>query len=211
MERPIIFSTPMVQAILAGHKHMTRRVIKPQPTPSSIGGWRWIHREVACGWSDSPHPAMLAACPYGRPGDTLWVKETYGFTTGNGKRTVYRADGDPPIGLDGSPVNNMKRGSSRFMRKEYARIWLRITAVRAERLQAISKEEVLAEGVTPLNDEQAGLSYQEAFADLWNNLHRHDGASWEANLWLWVLSFERQTASAQMSIPLPHSSTSEAP
>ena len=131
--KPILFSTEMVQAILQGKKSMTRRVMKILPRISSN-----IDR---CGELINEYE-LYHLCPYGKVGDVLWVKETYQKIEGN--RLIYKAD---PIIWGG------KWKSSLFMPKEAARLFLKITCVRLERLKYISLEDAKAEGVrVPVNN-----------------------------------------------------------
>jgi hypothetical protein len=109
-EHPIIFSGPMVRAILNDRKTMTRRVVKPQPEPSSGMGkaWRWAHhdgrrislgpRKLVAGSLETLLESMVEYCPYGKVGDRLWVRETWktgwGWTEPDSECIAYRADGE---------------------------------------------------------------------------------------------------------------------
>lgn len=136
--RPILFSTEMVQAILAGRKTQTRRIIKPQPT--QIGGlWRLDKKQA----SNRPfnewhnHPFGIHS-PYGQVGDVLWVRETF-YKSLIDDSYQYKADRNYSHGISWKP--------SLFMPKAAARIFLRITNIRVERLQDISEEDAKAEGI----------------------------------------------------------------
>ena len=161
-ERPIIFSTPMVKAILDGRKTQTRRVIKDQP-PLSM--------------RDMFKPKNLK-CPYGQVGDRLWVRETFkpyncmgGF--------AYKADGDLSTGFPWKPSIHMPRGASR--------ITLEITESRAERLQDISEEDAKAEGVKCCPN--AVSDYKHHFMILWDSINGKK-YPWDSNPWVWVISFK---------------------
>ena len=142
--KPILFSGEMVRAILDGRKTQTRRVIKPQP---SAGVRRSVF--VLSGLEDG-HGRELR-CPYGRPGDTLWVRETFGVITQpltGEKSAIYKATHKPEfpneqLGFDGS-----KWRPSIFMPKWASRITLKVTAVRVERVQEISNDDAHAEGIS---------------------------------------------------------------
>ncbi|WP_271103732.1 hypothetical protein [Pseudomonas tohonis] len=241
-ERPIIFSGSSVRSILADLKWATRRVMKhqphedasvtvenynvtvvdrhgeQQPGPEVFGAW----------WSDGEHGCV---CPYGQPGDRLWVRESWwqagdwqatypeddtGAWFGS-KRIVYSADGTPPnepnrhypAGLRNGaysaaePNKIWRHRPSIHMPRAYSRILLEITDVRVERLQDISDEQALAEGI----DQDALADAQDrydmvadhnmtgrptavgAFRDLWAGIHGID--SWDANPMVWVVEFRR--------------------
>jgi hypothetical protein len=189
--KPIIFSTPMVHTILDGRKTMTRRVIKPQPerylskdarnrVPMAV----WVDNEK---WVKSPY----------QPGDILWVRETWCRVGEDVKpihlnleqihfgQILYKADGFDISGIG-------KWRPSIFMPKEAARIFLRITGVRAERVQDITAHDAIREGM----ESEIPFDTVDEFKELWNNLNAKRGYSWESNPWVWVISFERVSADA---------------
>lgn len=188
-ERGILFSGAMVRAILSGAKTQTRRVSREQPS-----------------WTDVS-PAWLARCPYGAPGDRLWVRETHArFSVGEGMdRSVpecvaYRAT----CGEDGSFDYVNTRGEitelkvskwtpSIFMPRWASRITLEVTEVRVQRVQDISPDDVLAEGV----DKRARSAVYpwhvyavEDYQNLWDSING-DRAPWASNPWVWAVSFRR--------------------
>ncbi len=167
-EIPILFSTPMVQAILDGRKSMTRRVVKgfenaiQGVSELADGKFEISYGVYALGNSDIDYATIN--CPYGQPGDRLWVKETWkvgctGDLEDPGFGFKYRAGADDYV-LNAYPTNEerfdlinkyvVKKGwqSSRFIPREAARIWLEVTNVRVERLQEITEEDAKAEGIT---------------------------------------------------------------
>lgn len=193
-ERPILFSAPMIRALLAGTKTQTRRVAKPPFDLLFAGGAK---------------PGMLARAPYGVAGDRLWVRETWGFDSRvrhdfkpigqhdlSGMdlltHTLYRAttDDQPPRWR---PAIHMPRWASR--------ITLEVTEVRCQRLQEISEDDARAEGVESANGHPElgaiigrGPSYREGFAQLWRTINgARPGCSWADNPWLWCVSFRRIT------------------
>lgn len=185
-ERPILFSAPMVRALLSGAKTQTRRLVK-HPNVMDVDAWADAGGGL---WEMGVHEAGSTAgmgklrCPYGAPGDRLWVRETWGILTGNGIRTVYRAD-------DEQPVPNMKWAPSIHMRRHRSRIDLEVTAVRVERLQDISPEDAMAEGVRcdcmhPVPMCKGNI---DAFRDLWESINGAE--SWASNPWVWVISFTK--------------------
>lgn len=190
--RPILFSTEMVHALLAGRKTQTRRIVKPQPPAPE------------CSYS-----ALLKKCPYGQPGDLLWVRETWAWD-GQTSFTDLQAIGNFWYKADDTGYSPAKWKPSIFMPKEAARIFLRITDVRVERLQDISEEDAKAEGAQPSSHRCGGFGYYEAGGDvhececqgfienspaiegykwLWESIN--GAGSWGANPWVWVISFER--------------------
>lgn len=216
-ERPILFNDQMVRAILDGRKTVTRRVMKPQPMPSKSGCHHWpckvhqlmlhVERELQngdgcwCGLAE-------AACPYGQPGDRLWVRETWGLQVrsyggGAGEFIVYRATNPDAIYCRSSEGREypVKWKPSIHMRRHSSRILLEITAVRVERLQDISEEQALAEGVRgePCDHTRQacadigcwGDTAKGAFGFLWESLNGE--GSWAANPWVWVVEFKRVT------------------
>lgn len=191
-ERPILFSAPMVRALLAGTKTQTRRVVKI------------THRTPGLAACLAPPAGMrtrtsLAAelCPYGQPGDRLWVREAWARTTvfPGSEMVVYR-EGDSRTDYDRpwKPGIHMLRRDSR--------ITLEVTGVRVERLQDISEADALAEG-TPcyvcgghlngLSEADCHCFHRKATASdyraLWESING-DG-SWSLNPWVWAVSFKR--------------------
>lgn len=181
-QRPILFSAPMVRALLDGRKTMTRRVVKPQPdemfNPSS---------QVAL-------ESWTIGCPYGQPGDNLWCKETFSGADDQAFKhlVIYRADGEQSV----------RWRPSIFMPRWASRITLELTAVRVERVQDISEDDAKAEGVIEQfravvlrpdggPDYHIPNSYRGGFANLWDSLNAKRGFGWDKNPWVWVLTFNR--------------------
>ena len=182
--KPILFSTPMVQAILEGRKTMTRRVIKPLPTKQwALEQWAKHRAEkTKVGVSskdltdaDIEIEDLLEGNPI-KKGVILWVRETFeGLVTGgnsNFNLYSYKADNT-------KPVDCWK--PSLFMPKEAARIFLKVTDVYIDRLQNISEEDCLKEGIS-------GKNPKTNFRNLWESL-KGEG-SWEENPYVWVYEFE---------------------
>jgi hypothetical protein len=203
-ERPILFKGEMVRAILDGRKTQTRRNIKY--TTEHRGPINPAYLEA-----HKDHPGWAHICPYGKPGDMLWVRETWGHTgTGVWKvgqvyyaqdgGIIYRADHPNAAGSWFSPLH-MPRFASR--------ITLRITDIRVERLQNIegqhpSESDAIAEGVRAIHHGDGEYYYSafrdephpenwcdpaDAFKELWNKIN--GPGAWDANPWVWVISFER--------------------
>jgi hypothetical protein len=191
--KPIIFSTPMVQAILDNRKTMTRRVIKIDDAPEnwkiSIAGTYIVRTE--------PYGIKL---PCYAAGDILWVRETWSKDE-NGEY-VYRANYGTTED-DSFPPSMFKWKPSIHMPREAARIFLKVTNVRVERLQDITEEDAKAEGMESeeyLDHYEWAVSVappgsvlptlRSAFAALWDSLNAKRGYSWETNPWVWVIEFE---------------------
>lgn len=192
-ERPIWFSGPMVRALLTGTKTQTRRVVKP--------------RDIA--WMDE-HQGLreqcnASRCPYGQPGDRLWVREAW---------TTHKfMDAIPPRDLqtisiayvaDGK-IQTGKYRQAFHMPRRYSRITLEVTGVRVERLQDISEADAIAEGIEP--DVEPGdaaplwrnyatcnttISPIYSYQTLWEQIN--GPGSWDANPWVWVVEFKRLEA-----------------
>ena len=204
-DRPILFSAPMVQAILDGRKTQTRRAVKPQPAGEIVRGEpdfnHWIDTKYWERQNQKENRGIGTrgfACPYGQPGDRLWVRETFGHFERNenfapGCDVFYRADGESLAVEPWRPSIHMPRWASR--------ITLEITSVRVERLQEISIEDAKAEGAWGPDDSivQKVADYfgtdifsanpRKAFQMLWESINGPD--SWAANPWMWAIEFRR--------------------
>ena len=196
-ERGMIFNSEMVRAILAGRKTQTRRPIKWKQTRfTEIGeredGSKWPWSEDAEHACDFWHP-----CPFGAVGDRIWVRETWNKYGG---LLTYRADHDWIDDMRKETVCTAKWVPSIHMPRWASRILLEITDVRVERLNAISEEDARAEGIIDggcLNcgePEPCGCANPEpdatdAFAYLWQSIYGQE--NWNANPWVWVISFKR--------------------
>ena len=240
-ERPIIFNGEMVRAILreVDPKTMTRRVIRGLGNSDHygklLGDWglselphRWDGIERIWQWRGKgtpqkgdwiwplqrdvdDHYTWPMVCPYGQPGDRLWVRETHRF---------WKPD---PSGLDGHIYRSpLWEGAETVLSPEYrggptlpddedpwrpsihlpkwaARIWLEVADVRVERVQDISEEDVKAEGLRgDVYGEEIGIGPREDgrsrsiyFMGLWDSINAKRGYSWESNPWVWVVEFER--------------------
>lgn len=220
-ERPILFSTPMVQAIRAGWKTQTRRIVKfPKCYQlDTLSDWELRYNGNDCSfWKGPQYTLPSFVCPYGKPGDLLWVRESFNYfydTDGSGQRTtIYRCGAESVI----NNVDQVTWKPSIHMPKNAARIWLLLKAVRVEQLHAISRNDIRDEGVrvpiskskhavlelgTPNNaisffppecfqgDGIQATEHQWLFAhwaELWCKVNGRE--SWDANPWVWVLDFE---------------------
>lgn len=199
-ERPILFSGPMVRAILEGRKTQTRRVVNPQPekrenenVPGHFGtffhGWNLEHAAVSA-------QDYQQHSPYGAPGDRLWVRETWANMAYecNDPMITYRAD-TPGTTEDGWALPpGVKWKPSIHMPRAYSRITLEVTAVRVERLQEISHTDTWAEGIERFNTGEIGEDIElciATFSELWESIN--GAGSWDVNPWVWVVEFERLT------------------
>ncbi len=205
-ERPILFSTEMVKAILDDRKTQTRRVIKPQPEKGrSYFGWIMPERNhIAFGYENRIF--SWHKFPYGQPGDVLWVRETFrksDFPDYEGKYE-FKANCNNPD----ANYNNGIWKPSIHMPKAAARIWLEITDVKVERVQDISYNDAIAEGIEswPSPIHKGRTSYQDyldpgkpgidcpcvtpyfSYFSLWSKINGTE--SWDANPWVWVITFK---------------------
>lgn len=191
-ERPILFNGEMVRAVLDGRKSQTRRVIKFPDGCDEIGLWQDTPHIVSFGIDDHCSKIMqpqdaekYSRCPYGQPGDRLWVRETFQYTGPElniDPGYVYRAT-DP----DWDSMEEWTWKPSIFMPREASRILLEVTDVRVERVQAISHNEACREGVL-LDDEQDDPV--SAFERIWDSINSKRGYGWDVNPWVWVVSFQ---------------------
>lgn len=231
-DRPILFSGPMVRALLAGRKTKTRRVVKLDVPADADEVFFWSGEDLRRkGWRNVSEPGLWARkngrdgyikfigrCPYGVPGDRLWVREAWAVKRFEpcldherdwqelcGATVRYLADGAEIVhpgdrvtgqGIYRGPVE--KGRPSIHMPRWASRLTLEITDVRVERLQDISEADALAEGI-----EQRGIEFgvpglwrrpegphsaAAAYADLWETINGK--GSWAANPWVWVVTFE---------------------
>lgn len=205
-EHQILFSAPMVRAILAGAKTQTRRIVKPKYNGDHIAITEW--REQGGVWYglDGWRTVAHAKCPYGQPGDRLWVREAWWQDVRDPLCAVMDADGyvidrHPMSKATGTivPVDDFcshkfwRKCPSIHMPRWASRITLEITGIRVERLQEISGEDALTEGVDPEMCEDGHYPCPDAaklaFCDLWETINGPD--SWDANPWVWCISFRR--------------------
>jgi hypothetical protein len=191
-ERPILFSAPMVRALLDGRKTQTRRIVKNS---------KWETENPECGVNRPP-------CPYGVAGDRLWVRETWApeqydvraetpsAIEESSRRPAYRADYNGQPAYVWKPSIHMPRWASR--------INLEIASVRVERLQDISEADAIAEGVKRAGECGNGPIYHPsdshvgtptcnpiyAYGQLWEQINGREGPnSWAANPWVWIVEF----------------------
>lgn len=197
---PILFCTPMVQAILDGRKTMTRRVIKDHPTSRNnlykmvdtlnhrpyFGAGFYKNSDVFYVDGEKHIDAVYAKCRY-QPGDILWVRETWSIQEDLPyDNYVYRTDYGTTE-HDSFPPSMFKWRPSFFMPKAAARIFLKVTDVRCERLQEIGLGNCYAEGCPSEHERTPDIWFQE----LWDKLNAQRGYRWETNPWVWVYTFER--------------------
>ncbi len=229
-ERPIPFSAPLVRAILEGRKTQTRRIVQSPAKNMQRAGttvikhrppgdpWYrdhvWSMRNRMGVWGDYTEADFRALCPYGQPGDRLWVREAWQeiCEAGDGEchclppadepepnhRIALRADEGWGWVETWRPSIHMPRWASRLT--------LEVTGVRAERLQAISQEDARAEGVVPLTPPHGSIAPDQklssgerfgdaphrcAFACLWDEINADRGCGWDINPWVWVVEFRR--------------------
>jgi hypothetical protein len=201
-ERQILFSTPMVQAILDGRKTMTRRVLKPKLIPF-IEKSELVNGKVCLDLLD-----IEITCPYGIPGDRLWVRETWRRADENCPDGIYYKANNMLVYFDGNEpeiVRNAieqyprdgKNKPSIFMPRWASRITLEIVSVRIERLQKITDQDALAEGIPEDMILEAhnylirrGSDEKMAFKTLWDSINGKT-YPWESNPFVWVIEFKK--------------------
>jgi len=204
-ERPIIF-TENIPAILEGRKTQTRRVIKLKGYSREIWDKCVPHngdKAILLGepYLKVPYDPITdnagnrITCPYGQVGDRLWVRESYGYLIDGS--IAYRADCDPWHLKHGYTI---KWKPSIHMFRKDSRITLEITEVRVERLQEVTPEDCIEEGIISGISLDTGLMEEEAIYEVdliirferrWDSLNAKRGYGWEVNLWVWVISFKR--------------------
>lgn len=202
--KPILFSTPMVQAILAGTKTQTRRIIKPQPIIDIDSGYKYWDNLMFDIHDDLFETLYLPEHAKYAIGDILWVRETFGIHEGSIQGSYGFQEGEtieyPPHFLDKNnvkrcitfkadyPKSSMKWKPSIFMPKEACRIFLKVKNIKAEKLQDISENDCIAEGVIPdlATDHYKGV-YYTAYMTLWNKINGNN--EWDKNPFVWVYEF----------------------
>lgn len=176
-ERPILFSGEMVRAILEGRKTQTRRIVKIKPYDSTddLGAHLAVNMD---------------ACPYGRPGDRLWVRETWGKVA-HPLRVVFRANlaDDYQWGKGKPSQGGFRWRPSIHMPRWASRINLEVKSIRAEKLNDISESDAIAEGIN--TDPIVGNTHNpiKSYKTLWENINGI--GSWYKNPWVWVVEFKK--------------------
>lgn len=209
MEHPIIFSGPMVRAILESRKTQTRRVIPAYAQDADL--WQiQLHEGEFRAWQpEYPDEGSIElTCPYGKPGDRLWVRETF-LTREKGKSVVYRAVVEGAHGPGEAAGFGAMYGGWRpsiFMPRSASRIDLEIIKVRVQRVQDIDGPDAIAEGckgigrdpelqtcdhLRELATKETWASSQVVFRNLWDSINAKRGFGWEKNPWVWVVEFKR--------------------
>lgn len=176
-ERPVLFSGLRVRQILADQKVQTRRVINPQPTWVTNGGGVMY-------WKTKVGMISEHACPYGKPGDRLWVRETFRLFD---SLAECACDDDCVCSrYHGKPIYRASAADdegpwkpSIFMPRWACRLVLEVTEVGVERLHDLTEEDARAEGVET----------KASFSTLWESIHGR--GAWDENPWVWVVKFKR--------------------
>lgn len=211
-ERSILFSGEMVRVILDGRKTQTRRVLKKQPIdilPMKVQNL-WVTLEEI-----NPNHGRVIKCRFGVPGDRLWVRETWAHDDmncndihcGNIDHIWYRASESPVVADSFAGAAHWR--PSIFMPRWASRITLEIVSVRVERVQDISANDAIAEGVCttqywkpkevenkPFEEKWWDDYYfwnhypQIAYQNLWNSINFKRGFGWDVNPWVWVMEFK---------------------
>lgn len=193
-DRPIIFSAPMIRALLDGRKTQTRRIIKPSPEFCGGGrsrdpqnwndpdAWGWENYDEGC-WDLLSEG--YTGRPFYAPGDRLWVREAFSYESLDVDRNGfmppwYWADGNPESGDFTRPKPSI------HMPIWASRLTLIVTEVRVQRLQEISRGDAMEEGC-PFANMADGPNPRDWYRDIWNSIHGPD--AWDANPWVAAISF----------------------
>ena len=211
-ERPIIFSGPMVRAILEGRKTQTRRPVRGvDECPHGYDGVvtatvaKEAHLRGKHCFALASGESLYLNCPYGTPGARLWVREAWrptGVCAGQWTSVLYRADDtqlDRPYFFP-----NLARGGWRpsiHMPRSACRLMLEVTKVRVERLGDLTEKDARGEGIfrapwssgrghgwTSDEGQPVSTTAVRAFEDLWHSIH----GSWLPDTWVWVVDFRRE-------------------
>ncbi|MGG4053530.1 hypothetical protein ABEW79_17965 [Delftia tsuruhatensis] len=216
-ERPILFSAPMVRALLDGTKTQTRRIVKPQPDSTHSGFPYWHVGGYRASWCRSAadggplEPANPLLCCYGQPGDRLWVRESWFPDPPADGTWAYAAWAGCREGqIAGVPdrfrhpafccyAADWLHGEVRWtpsihMPRWASRIMLEITGVRVERLQDISEADCRAEGAHGGHGSIPGYGYSATPLEHFQHIWKSTGGDWAANPWVWVVEFQRAQA-----------------
>lgn len=198
-ERPVLYSTHMVHSILEDRKTMTRRTKDLEVINEDPDRWEYIRffdgHAKFCEKHNHINEQKIK-CPYGKPGDLLWVREKFGYYQDNKTIFKYRTE------VDEKERGFYKWKPSIHMPKTAARIWLEITNVRVERLRDISSNDAKSEGIEYVIDKitgYCGYDYKNGgynlmttpyhgFRSLWEQINGEE--SWKANPWVWVIEFK---------------------
>lgn len=205
-ERPILFSAEMVRALLAGTKTQTRRIVKPQGAILTDDLARALKVRPPTS-QNSP----VVPCPFGQPGDRLWVREQHHITLLDARSVSVRYStgemakeitiGAREFAMYCARKKPKAVTQGRFMWRCLSRLTLEIVSVRVERLHAITEADAKAEGVTPAPENHTAaavahifgakefLAHTSAYATLWEKLN--GAGSWALNPWVWVVEFKR--------------------
>lgn len=183
-DRPIIFSAPMVRALMDGRKTQTRRIYKVPSGSYVEHGGVWAMTD-GCAYGD-------AALPY-TPGDRLWVREN--CATWGDHEAIYRADDAVEYGLavsDGKFGAKWKARPSIHMPRWASRLTLTVTDVRVQRLADLTDEDAIAEGIDVTDELTPSVTY----AILWDKMNAKRGFPWKSNPWIVALTFQTELNSA---------------
>lgn len=202
IEHPILFSAPMVNAILEGRKTQTRRILKlPKWSTQDWNDFETDGSDAQIICSDTGCLSSIKY-PFGAPGHHLWVKETFAEYPTDGCY-IHRADEGAALEAMGTDLKGCWKPSI-FMPRKASRITLLVKNIRVERLQEISEQDAIAEGVERLEDgwkcygncpehEQGydrRTSAKASFMSLWNSINGKT-YPWDSNPFVWVVEFER--------------------
>ncbi len=200
-EHPIIFNSEMVRAILDGSKTQTRRVIKDpcrgrkpaRRSSLSITGGIYSIADTEAELRLTKNKPPNFPCPFGVPGDHLWVREKFTNINKEGVEPEYYYFADTKDAEDYDPTE-WKWKPSIHMPRWASRITFEVLNIRVERVQDISEEDAINEGVDAItvadHPRQATLSRRADFKQLWDSINAKKGYGWNTDCWVWVVDFK---------------------
>jgi len=196
-EKPIIFNAEMVRAILDGRKSQTRRVIKNMPEQPNKTWYFDAYRPdgnkgVNWNWWEPSGRMLLPQikCPYGKKGDRLYVKETWGEDPAYCDGVQYKADWTEEYHKHARDHSTWKWKSPRYMPRTKSRINLEIIDIRVEKIQDITVNDAGEEGISDERFADWIGNYKLAYKDLWDSVNKKRGYGWDTNPWAWVMEFK---------------------
>jgi len=194
-ERPINFNVEMIRSILEGRKSVTRRPVKNQVGDSvNCGDGCYIPLPTCERVAHLHLNSILSLCPFGVPGDRLWVREVWAYNGCLNCGTPHYQASEPDYAQKSMMSDGWK--SPVTMPRWASRITLEVTGVRVERVQDISEDDAKREGIKisggwDAGETEYGINYRGPFSHVWNSIYAAKGLGWDANPWVWVVEFTR--------------------
>lgn len=195
-EHPIIYSTPMIKAYMEDRKTMTRRVMKPQPKMihEIFQHQGYVYAQTELLERDKNLLNGCVRCPYGQPGDALWIRQTFFANLGKllfTKEELSRLKNDKEfneLAQSSGLQIDVKWTPAIFMPRKWSFYTQTITSIRVERLQDITEEDAEKEGIEFVLTHK---TRRDQFATLWDSINAKRGYPWASNPWIWVISYPK--------------------